>query len=299
MPKPRGGPRRATVELADEKAVSVMAQTKFIRGVFKNGIPYGRFGAGPKTLLFLAGGPGNLVPTGLGAAGFVRGMRAFRDDYTIYFVTRKSGLPEGYTTKQMSDDYAELIREEFGGHVDLVMGVSYGGLIAQHFAADYPALFDHLVIVMAAHKISAAAKRIDCRYAELIHQRKDRAAMAVRAAAVFPSGPLKYVMGAALWTLGKPLLGPVDDTFRRDILIEARAEATHESTESLQRIKVPVLIVAGRDDFAFPLGAMQEMAGLIEQATLKVYQGGHTAAFLDKRLARDVREFIDHRPHSP
>jgi pimeloyl-ACP methyl ester carboxylesterase len=122
-------------------------------------------------LLFLAGGPGNLVPAGLGAAGFMRGMRAFGDDYTIYFVTRKSGLPEGYTTKEMAGDYAELIREEFGGHVDLVMGVSYGGLIAQHFAADYPGLFDHLVIVMAAHKISEAAKRIDCRYRSDFFQR--------------------------------------------------------------------------------------------------------------------------------
>ena len=27
------------------------------------------------------------------------------------------------------------------------------------------------------------------------------------------------------------------------------------------------------------------------QATLKVYKGGHTAAFLDKRFVDDVREF--------
>jgi pimeloyl-ACP methyl ester carboxylesterase len=88
-------------------------------------------------------------------------------------------------------------------------------------------------------------------------------------------------------------LGPVDNIFRRDVVIEARAEVAHESTNSLQRITVPVLVVAGRDDFAFPLSVMQEMAGLIEKATLKVYAGGHTAAFLDKRFAQDVREFTN------
>jgi len=155
-----------------------MAHTQLTHGTFRNGILYLRFGAGTKTLLFLAGGPGNLVPTGFGASGFIRGMQAFCADYTIYLVTRKSGLPEGYTTKDMSDDYAELIREEFDGHVDLVMGVSYGGLIAQHFAADYPDLFGHVVVAVAAHKLSAAAQRIDSRYAELIHRSAPRASAA-------------------------------------------------------------------------------------------------------------------------
>jgi pimeloyl-ACP methyl ester carboxylesterase len=268
-----------------------MAQTKLINGTFKNGIPYLRFGNGPKTLLFLAGGPGNLVPTGFGASGFTRGMKAFCEDYTIYLVTRKSALPEGYTTRNMSDDYAELIEQEFGGHVDLVLGVSYGGLIAQHFAADHSELFSHMVIAVAAHKISEAAKRIDYRYAELISQGKDRDAMAQRAEAAFSSGPLKPVMSAVLWTVGKPLLGPLNDTFRKDVVIEAKAELSHESTESLKRIKVPVLVVGGGDDFAFPLSYMKEMASLIEKATLKVYEGGHMTAFLDKRFVQDVREF--------
>lgn len=268
-----------------------MAPTQFTHGTFKGGIPYLRFGAGPKTLLFLSGGPGNLVPAGLGPSGFTRGMQAFCDDYTIYLVTRKSGLPEGYTTKNMSDDYAALIREEFGGHVDLVMGMSYGGLIAQHFAADYPALFDHLVIVVAAHKLSEAAKRLDARYAELLSQGKDRAAMAQQAGAVFSHGVLKYLVAALLWTLGKPLLGPINDTFRRDVVIEAQAELAHESTESLKRIRVPVLIVGGSDDFAFPVSYLQEMAALIEKGTLKVYKGGHATVLLDKRFVQDVRAF--------
>src|SRR5262245_38783718 len=119
-----------------------------VRGTFANGIPYLKFGNGPETMLFFAGGPGNTLPSGLGASGFVRAMRSFTADYTVMLVTRRSGLTPGYTTRTMADDYAELVSRELGGHVRLVVGASYGGLIAQYFAASYPELFDRLVIVM-------------------------------------------------------------------------------------------------------------------------------------------------------
>ena len=267
-----------------------MPGTKIIPRMFACGIPYVKFGTGPKTMLFFAGGPGNIVPSGLGASGFVRGMRAFTDEYTIILVTRKSSLPEGYTTKDMSDDYAELVRSEFGGHVDLVMGTSYGGMIAQYFAANYPELFDRLVIVMSGPVVSDEAKRIDLRYAELISQRKDREAMVVRGEAVF-TGVARFVMPAVLWLFGKSLLGKVDETFRRDVVIEARAEANHDSRDILDRITAPTLVVGSTEDFAFPASTVEEMARRIPGARLKLYPGGHTAAFLDKRFHPDVREF--------
>jgi pimeloyl-ACP methyl ester carboxylesterase len=218
-------------------------------------------------------------------------MQAFTHEYSIYLVTRKSHLPEGYSTQDMAADYAELIRQDFGGHVDLVVGTSYGGLIAQHLAANSPDLFGHLVIAMAAHRISEAAQRIDARYAELIHQRRDREAMALRAEAVLPEGLSRSLMAAMLWMFGKVLLGPVDDTFRQDVVVEAQAELAHDARASLARITIPVLLVGSDEDFAFPLSYMQEMAGLLKKATLKIYPGGHTAAFLDKRFVDDVREF--------
>jgi pimeloyl-ACP methyl ester carboxylesterase len=268
-----------------------MEYAKISCDTFKNGIPYLRFGEGQKTLLFLAGGPGNLISSGLGAFGFVRGMKAFTQEYTIYLASRKSGLSPGYTTRNMSDDYAELILAEFEGHVDTVLGYSYGGLIAQHLAADYSELFGHMVIVGAAHKISEAAKRIDLRYAQLINQGLDRAAMAQRAEAVFPRSIFKYVLGALFWAGGKTLQGSISVVFRQDVLIEAQAELGHESIDSLRRIQIPVLIVCGLKDFAFPLPLVQEMASLIKTNALKVYEGGHMNFLYDKRFIEDVREF--------
>lgn len=260
-------------------------------GRFTNGIPYLRFGTGPRTMLFPVGGPGNLLPRGYAASGFTRAMKGFTTDYTIYLTSRKSGLPTGYTTRNMSDDYAALVRQDFAGHVDLVLGHSFGGLILQHFAADYPGLFDHLVICGAAHRITEAARRIDYRYAELLSEGKDREAMAQRAEAVFATGLMRHLLYGALWVFGKTLLGPIDDTFRRDVLIEAKAELNHDSMESLKRIKVPILIVCAANDFAFLVDDAKEMAGLIPGSTLKIYDRGHVGIFMDKRFVRDVAEF--------
>lgn len=260
---------------------------------FRNGVPYLRFGKGARTLLFLLGGPGNTLPTGAATAGFTRGMKGFCDAYTVYLVSRKSRLAAGYTTRDMANDYAELIRAEFGGHVDVIIGFSFGGLILQHFAADHAELAGALVIGGAAHRVSPAALTIDHDYARLVHQGKDRDAMATRAAAVFPPGLRRRLLGGLLWVVGPLLMGPITATFRDDVLIEARAELAHESVDSLKRIQAPVLVVCGKDDFAFAQRDVEEMVSLIANATLKVYDQGPSTVFLDSRFATDVRDFAE------
>lgn len=112
------------------------------KGVFDNGIPYVRFGKCERVLLFFGGGPGAYLPSTF-MIKVLGNFKHLAKHYDICAVSRKSQLPEGYTTRDMSEDYAELVRNEFnGGPVD-VMGTSYGGLIAQHLAADHPELIRH------------------------------------------------------------------------------------------------------------------------------------------------------------
>lgn len=262
-------------------------------GTFKNGIPYAQLGEGEKKLLLFFGGPGNTIPHGFGLRAFTTGLRPLLKAYTVHLVTRKSGLAQGYTTRDMSDDYAELIRQAFGGHVDVVIGMSYGGLIAQHFAADHAALFDHVVIAMAAHKGSEAGEALDRRFAKLLSEGKGRAAYATLAEVMAPKGILKPLMTALLWLAGGSMLGEPSGTFADDVLIEAEAELAHDATDSLKRIEVPALILCGDEDVYFPRRYVEEMAEMIEHATLKFYEGkGHTIV-TDPQFARDVLEYID------
>ncbi|MHA2007780.1 MAG: alpha/beta fold hydrolase [Promethearchaeota archaeon] len=270
-----------------------MVKIKPEYGIFKNSIPYARFGEGKKILLLLFGGPGNEVPKGFIFNTLVKGLNPFTEEYTIYIVTRKSGLHEGYSTKDMSDDYAEMIRDEFEGKVDLIIGISYGGIIAQHFAADHSELFDHIVIAMAAHKISEKGKQLDIKFAELLSEGNYKSAYVTIADALYPPSFKRRFLKGILWVAGSFAHKPESETFSQDVLIEAKAEVEHESVESLKKISVPVLILCGDKDFYFPSEYIIEMDSLISNSALKFYKDKGHEIIGDSRFAEDIFEFIN------
>ena len=267
-----------------------MANTQY--GIFKNKIPFARAGSGKKNMLLFLGGPGNGIPRGFSFSYMLSGLKPLLTEYTLYAVSRKSGLREGYTARMMSDDYAELIQQEFGGHVDLVVGISYGGMIAQYFAADHADLCDHLVIAMATHKATEAGVKVDIEYAELASQGKDREAGVAITKALYPPGIMRGLMSAAMWLMGPAYIGEKSSTYSQDVLIEARAEETFDPVKSLKRIKVPVLLLDGEKDIYFQAGSAQEMAAMIPHSTLILYPGKGHEISNEKRFGEDILEFI-------
>ncbi|MFZ5909342.1 MAG: alpha/beta fold hydrolase [Chloroflexota bacterium] len=262
-------------------------------GELYGNIPSVRWGTGDKKMLIFAGGPGNTLPSPFVIRSFYREFDPFTQAYTLYFVTRKKGQPQGYSTRDMSNAYAEMIQKDFGGRVDVVIGVSFGGMIAQHFAADHPGLFDHIVIALAAHKVSETGRKIDTRFARLLSQGKTRSGFAALVDALYPPGISRSLYKAAFWLMGGILLGQKHETYENDVLVEAQAEVTHDALDSLARIKVPVLIICGGADVYFPREYVKEMAGLIQGASLKIYEGkGHVGALEDEAFAKDIFAFI-------
>jgi len=115
---------------------------KGITGTFRSGLPYNRWGYGPRILVVFQG----LVFENKPLSGLMLPLFAdmytflFLDqDYTTYIVPRKPGLPVGYSMQDMSDDYAAMIMDKFGGPVD-VIGVSTGGSIAHTLPPTIPTL---------------------------------------------------------------------------------------------------------------------------------------------------------------
>jgi len=259
------------------------------KGFFGNGIPYVRFGKGENTLLVFSGGPGNDPPSGLMLRTFTSGFKRIAQNYVIYVVTRKFGLPEGYTTRDMSEDYVAMIRDEFdGGPVDVV-GVSYGGLIAQHLTADHLDLIRRLVIAKAAYRVGDEGKQSDMRFAELMSQDKTREAFTTMISILYPGGIKKYLFKFFMWLFGPLILSK--PTNPMDLLVEAKAECEHDSRNRLAEINVPTLVIAGDNDFYFPEELYRETAAGIPNARLILYEGvGHMA--IGKQFDEDVLEFL-------
>ena len=98
---------------------------------------YIRFGSGSKTLVMLPGLGDGLTTVKGTALPMAFMYRAYAGDYTVYMFSRRNHLPAGCSTRDMARDVKDAMEALDIQKADLI-GVSMGGMIAQHFAADYP-----------------------------------------------------------------------------------------------------------------------------------------------------------------
>ncbi len=270
-----------------------MARSDATAGYFQNGLPYNRLGDGPRPLVVFQGLLFENKPlTGLMGRAFLRSYKFLEEDFTVYVVTRKSGLPDGYSMRDMADDYATMIGQELGGPVD-VIGTSTGGSIVQHFAADHPDLVRRLVIHSSAYTLSDEAKRLQMQIGRLARQRQWRKAYAVMLGFMVPrQGVAKYVARPIVW-LGSLLAGslgaPEDPS---DLVVTIEAEDKHDFQDRLAQITAPTLVLAGDEDPFYSETLFRETAEGIPNAKLILYKGmGHPAS--GKRFSQDALAFLN------
>ena len=112
-----------------------------------SGAEYIRFGTGKKNLILLPGlGDGLRTVKGT-ALPMALYYRSLAKNYRVYMISRKRNLPTGHSTRDMARDLKEAM-EELGIARASLVGVSMGGMIAQHFAADYPQMLEKLVLAV-------------------------------------------------------------------------------------------------------------------------------------------------------
>ena len=211
-------------------------------------------------------------------------FKVIAQDYTVHLVGRKPGLPEGYTMRDMSNDYAEMIRHDIGSIVD-VAGVSTGGPIAQWFAVDHPELVRKLVLVSTGYRLSDFGKQAQLKMlnaARTGNRRTTAAAMS----GLISKGLTSKLFSGLFW-----LMGPI--IYGRDMsdgIAELDAEDRFNFKERLPEIEVPTLVIGGAED---PLYLMKETAEGIPNARLILYKkAGHTA-MMKKDLQKDIVNFLN------
>jgi pimeloyl-ACP methyl ester carboxylesterase len=266
-----------------------MTKSQETTGYFRNGLPYNRIGHGPRILVVFQGLLFENKPlTGLLAWVMLSMYKFLEHEYTIYIVTRKPGLPDGYSMQNMADDYAVMIREEFAPPVD-VIGLSTGGSIAQYFAAGHPDLVRRLVIHSSAYTVGDATKKVMMRVGQLARQRKWREALAVFLGLMFPSnrfGKIAVLLGSLLMSIF--LTAPNDPS---DLVVTIEAEDKHNFKDRLAEITVPTLVISGDQDQFNSETLLRETADGIPNARLILYAGkGH--APVGKQFEQDVLGFL-------
>jgi len=265
-----------------------MTQTQPKSGYFPCGLPYNRLGEGPRPLVVFQG----LLFENKPQAGIlISGYKFLERDYTIYVVLRKPGLPPHCTLEAMAEDYARMILEEFGGPLD-VIGVSTGGSIAHHFAADHPDLVRRLIIHSSAYTLSDSSKRLQLQVGELAAQGKWVEANLLFLKGLVPNkGVMKPLARPLTWLAAQAMgrLGAPEDA--SDLVITVEAEDKFNFKDRLAEIKAPTLVAGGMDDPFYTPDLFRETAEGIPNARLALYTGvGHPAS--GKQFEQDVLAFL-------
>jgi pimeloyl-ACP methyl ester carboxylesterase len=167
------------------------------------------------------------------------------------------------------------------------MGISTGGVIAQHFAAEHPRLVHRLVLAMTGHSLSKEGKELQRQIFNLLRQGKWGAAYSSLITGVYPRSFKKYIFKPLMWLTGT-FSKPADLS---GALVEIEAEDRHDFKNRLSELKMPTLVIGGEEDFFYPI---RDTAEGIPGAMLVIYSGfGHNTIFDNRnRFTEDIIAFL-------
>ena len=188
--------------------------------------------------------------------------------------TTKPDVP--YTMADYADDAAGLL-DAVGWASAHVVGLSFGGMVAQHLAIRHPARVERMVLGCTSPGGVGGSSYDLRRHQDLEPAARARASLAILDARsdltvdppVLAPGVAQVMaaFGAAQRTADpEAAMG-----FRRQL----DARAGHDATAGLATIGAPTLVVAGRHDLQAPLVNSEYLAARIPGARLYVAEGGH------------------------
>jgi poly(3-hydroxyalkanoate) depolymerase len=171
-----------------------------------------------------------------------------------------------------------------------VLGISWGGGLAQQFALSRPDRVRRLVLVATGPGALMVPGHPRVLLRMLSPRRHRDPGHAVRIAGELYGGSARHDPGLARDLLhATTRLGPV-----RGYFYQLVSSAGWTSLPWLPKLRPPTLILAGDDDPIIPLVNARIMHRLIPRSQLHVYRGGHLELAADAdRLAAAVEAFLD------
>lgn len=249
---------------------------------------YRRDGRGQQ-LLFISGTGGDLRTTpGVFDSPLGRDFDLLAYDQRGLGQTDKPAGP--YVMADYADDAAGLL-DAIGWDNALVMGVSFGGMVAQEFALRHPHKIKRLVLACTSAGGAGGASYPLQDLAALPFEERFVRQLSISDVRQTPEwqranpDAVDRMMG---WARAALELGADDPDRARGAALQLQARAGHDTWKRVSRLEMPVLLCAGRFDGIAPLANMQAMAERIPGAELRVYEGGHLFLLQDRRAYSEI-----------
>ncbi|OJT97079.1 MAG: hypothetical protein BGN82_10260 [Alphaproteobacteria bacterium 65-7] len=206
------------------------------------------------------------------------------------------GADAPYRMADYADDAARLMAAQ-GWDSASVMGVSFGGMVAQELALRHPARVRKLVLCCTAPGGAGGASF--AYHALPPMPREAMAALKVRLSDIrhddvwAAAHPAAYRRRLALAAADPYADEPGHaEGARRQLL----ARAGHDAWDRLPAVACPVLVAGGRFDGIVTADVVERLAHRIPGAQLQVFEGGHFFLHEDKRAYAAIIAFLESPP---
>jgi poly(3-hydroxyoctanoate) depolymerase len=237
-------------------------------------------------------GPPLLLMHGLGAPlELWRPLEPWLTDFQLVtFDPPGAGLsttPEGPFGMDRFAEVAEELLSQLGLGSANVLGLSFGGMIAQELAHRSPERVERLVLCSTVYRCTSnltgaailAGRKLGYRPSQLATPLTEKAA--ARAASL-----------RNLYTFAKRRPSG------RGVYVQLRAAMTWNSRSWLDQVDMPTLVIAGSDDPIIPLSQSRTIAARIPNSRLEVIPGGGHLWTLKRphQASRLIGDFLAESP---
>ena len=230
-------------------------------------VDYIAFGKGERSLIILPGlGDGLKTVRGM-ALPMALMYRIFAKDFRVYVFSRGRELPAGADCQYMAHEVKEAM-DALGIERAHVLGVSMGGAIAQHLAAEYPERVDKLVLAVSYARVNDTVYESVGSWVKKAGEGDYAGIFADTAERSYSEKQLR------LYRPLYPILGRFSapkDPQRFMTMTEACLK--HDASALLEKINAPTLVIGGDRDKAVGGNAAEGLASAIKGAELFVYEG--------------------------
>lgn len=205
----------------------------------------------------------------------------------------KTSVPEGpYTMADYAADGAALL-DHVGWTRCAVVGVSFGGMVAQEFAVTYPERVQRLALLCTSAGGEAGSSYPLHEMATLAPADRARAVALLTDSRFTPEWLAQHPSDAEIIRVQSARAAADKSAEQlRGERLQLEARIGHDVSSRLSTVRCPVLVAAGRYDGIAPVANSIAIAERLADASVAVYEGGHLFTAQDPQALRDVSRFL-------
>lgn len=206
----------------------------------------------------------------------------------------RSEIPTGpYSMRDYAADALALL-DFVGWSSCRVVGVSFGGMVAQEFAVTAPHRVERLALACTSPGGVGTSSYPLHELGQLDEPTRSERMLSILDTRFTPeylaSHPADQAVAAMYVARSKVEKSEERLRGEREQLL---ARSAHDVMDRLPKISCPTLVAAGRYDGIAPLANSEAIVSRIPGSELRVYEGGHVFFLQDRRAMIDVLDFLD------